>query len=67
MATTVEPSPIPPSSGFTRFQTPNEPVLIFWPIPSSKSNNGIPSSTIMTKNGIIKAPEKKIEKNEIFA
>ena len=56
MATTAEPSPIPPNNGLTRFQTPKEPVLIFCPIPSSNSSNGIPSSNIIIKNGMTKAP-----------
>lgn len=48
--------PMPPSHGCIVFHTPKDPSRMRWPIPSSIKNNGMPSSTNITKNGIRKAP-----------
>lgn len=45
------------------FHTPNEPSLIFCPIPSSIKNKGTPSRINIMKKGIKKAPETK--KNDL--
>ena len=60
---------MPPRYGWTLFQTPNDPVLIFWPIPNSSKSKGIPSSNIMIRKGITNAPaniETKIDYIAVF-
>lgn len=47
---------MPPNQGWMVFQTPRDPNLIFWPIPSSIKNRGIPSRISMIAKGIKNAP-----------
>lgn len=41
------------------FQTPRDPSLIFWPMPSSIKNRGMPSNINIIIKGMRNAPEKK--------
>lgn len=55
---------MPPSHGCIVFHTPNAPKRIFWPIPNSIKNNGMPSNINITINGIRNAPEIEMRREK---